>query len=202
MKLVNSAFFGTRQHVSSVERAVAYLGFDILSALVLAHGLFHDAGSAVMEALSQHSLDTAIAARAVELAENLPQIQVEEAFLAGMLHDVGRVVFANRPDVADSAVDRHHAEVGAYLLGLWGFPSHIVEAVARHHAPGRRAGRRLDLTTLVHVADRLAHCKSSGFETPEEAGIEAGLLADLQLLDRWPRWLTAVADRERERKVS
>ena len=84
-----------------------------------------------------------------------------------MLHDVGRVVFATRLSEAGAAVrlsadmlmqvDQYHAEVGAYLLGLWGFPSHIVAAVALHHTPSIRADAGLDLTAIVHVADRLVH---------------------------------------------
>ena len=103
MKLVNSAFFGARRQVSSVDRAVAFLGLDTLTALVLGHGLFQSAGSSATEALWQHSLQTAMAARAIALHERLPGPRVEEAFLAGMLHDVGRVVFATRAGKADAA---------------------------------------------------------------------------------------------------
>jgi len=134
MKLVNSAFFGARQSIASVDRAVAYLGLDTLSALVLGHSLFQ--GGARLEGLWLHSLQTATLARAIALHERLPSSLVEEAFLAGMLHDVGRVVFATRSaastgrptnsgDDTLEEIDRHHAEVGAYLLGLWGFPSHM-----------------------------------------------------------------------------
>jgi putative nucleotidyltransferase with HDIG domain len=204
MKLVNSAFFGARRQVTSIDRAVAYLGLDTLTALVLAHGLFHGPGLRSMEGLWQHSLDTAMAARAIALVEGLPQTQAEEAFLAGMLHDVGRVVFASRSNVAaiDADVERYHGEVGAYLLGLWGFPSHIVASVALHHSPSLRASRGFELTALVHVADRLAHCNAAGPVTPKEAGIESGLLEELGLLDRWPRWLSAVAGRASDRRAS
>src|SRR5258708_5236413 len=161
MKLVNSAFFGARRQVTSVDRAVAFLGLDTLTALVLGHGLFQS-GSNATEALWSHSFRTAIAARAIAQHERLPAQRVDEAFLTGMLHDVGRVVFAARMSEAAGSplksstdtmmqVDQHHAEVGAYLLGLWGFPSHIVAAVALHHTPSQRADAGFDLTAMVHV---------------------------------------------------
>ena len=203
MKLVNSAFFGARRHVSSVDRAVAFLGLDTLTALVLGHGLFQSGGSNATEALWTHSLRTAIAARAIALHERLPAPRVDEAFLTGMLHDVGRVVFATRlsetdgSDLSASAdtkmqVDKHHAEVGAYLLGLWGFPSHIVAAVALHHTPAQRADAGFDLTAIVHVADRLVHRELGGNLEPQEFGIEPGLLESLGLAEHLPQWSTAL----------
>ena len=111
MKLVNSAFFGARQSITSIERAVAYLGLDTLGALVLGHSVFQTRGASAaetanFEGLWRHSLRTATIARAIALFEKLPRARAEEAFLAGMLHDVGRVVFASRSAaVASGALD-------------------------------------------------------------------------------------------------
>jgi HD-like signal output (HDOD) protein/CheY-like chemotaxis protein len=198
MKLVNSAFFGARRQVSNVERAVAYLGLDTLTALVLGHGLFQGAGSTGMEVLWQHSLKTALAARAIALS-------IEEAFLAGMLHDVGHLIVGARSEpsakeckAVDSAEfskrdksvapDDQHVRAGAYLLALWGFPSQIVAAVALHDMPSRRADRNLDLTVLVHIADRLAHAADDGFITPEQLGVELQVWDEFSLGDRMARW--------------
>jgi HD-like signal output (HDOD) protein len=90
-------------------------------------------------------------------------------------------------------VNRHHAEVGAYLLGLWGFPSHIVAAVALHHTPMHRADSGFDLTVLINVADRLTHAHGAESPAAAELGIEPGLLEGLGLLDRLPHWLAALA---------
>jgi putative nucleotidyltransferase with HDIG domain len=199
MKLVNSSFFGARQSITSIDRAVAYLGLDTLVALVLGHSLFNSGGSSdrTLDGLWQHSLETATRARAIALHEKLPRARVEEAFLGGMLHDVGRVVFATRyaNDASANSNDRtveeisqRHAEVGAYLLGLWGFPSHIVAAVALHHTPSLRADTGLDLTALIHIADRLTRVRSGQGVRPVELGIEPGLLEALGLADRLSQW--------------
>ena len=120
-----------------------------------------------------------------------------------MLHDVGRVVYATRStpktgepastneDSADE-INLRHAEVGAYLLGLWGFPSHIVAAVALHHTPSLRADAGFDLTVLLHIADRLAHAEAERSLGPLELGIEPGLLEGLGLLNHLPQWSAAL----------
>jgi putative nucleotidyltransferase with HDIG domain len=208
LKLVNSAFFGARQSITRVDRAIAYLGLDTVAALALGHSLFQSSGSSApsggsLEGLWQHSRQTAMAARAIALVEKLPPARVEEAFLTGMLHDVGRVVYATRraPKTGESVssnedtveqIALHHAEVGAYLLGLWGFPSHIVAAVALHHTPNHRADTGFDLTALVHVADRLAHTQDAGSLGPLELGVEPGLLEGLGLSTHLPQWSAAL----------
>jgi putative nucleotidyltransferase with HDIG domain len=208
MKLVNSAFFGARQSITSIDRAVAYLGMDTLGALVMGHSLFKGDSASKrddvnLDGLWQHSLRTATAARHIALHEKLPRSMAEQAFLAGMLHDVGRVVFATRSTVTTAApgnpdqainteVEQHHAAVGAYLLGLWGFPNSIVEAVAQHHTPSQRTETGLGLTTLVHVADRLTDQRSAIPAGAIDLGIEPGLLEGLGLLDHLPQWLAAV----------
>lgn len=204
IKLVNSAFFGSRKPVSTADRAVAYLGLDTLGALVLGHGVFKSGVTTGVEGFSlerlwQHSLDAAAAARMVALSQKLPQAKADEAFLGGMLHDVGKVVFATRlaagPDGpaastedALTQMEAHHAEVGAYLLGLWGFPNSIVEAVAFHESPGMVMAEGLSLPALLHIADRLVHQRNPQSSAAVRE-LEPGLLEALGLADRWPVWL-------------
>jgi putative nucleotidyltransferase with HDIG domain len=206
LKLVNSAFFGARQTVTTAERAVAYLGLDTLGALVLAHSTFKGGVVSVvpgfsMEALWQHSLEVATTARAVALYEKLPQEKADEAFLTGMLHDVGKVVFATRavpmPDGSPAStkevlaqMDAHHAEVGAYLLGLWGFPNPIVQGVAFHHAPSQTGGQGLGLPQLIHIADRLVHQRrAQTLPVSNSDGLEPNLLEKLGMETHWSAWM-------------
>jgi len=203
LKLVNSAFFGARQPVTTADRAVAYLGLDTLGALVLGHGIFKNGVTSgiagfSLESLWQHSLDVASAARTVAICEKLPHSRADEAFLGGMLHDVGKVVFATRPAATDAPasmedaaaqMQAHHGEVGAYLLGLWGFPNPIVEAVAFHDTPSQAAGGGLCLTTLIHIADRLVHARNARRADASACELEPGLLEKLGLSSHWPAWL-------------
>lgn len=222
MKLVNSAFFGIPRSIASVDRAVAYLGLDTLTALVLGYGLFQSNGSSALEGIWQHSLRTATAARAIALKERLPRPRVDEAFLGGMLHDVGRVVFATRGGAAEAhcdvddaraagsvgrskahvQADQHHAEVGAYLLALWGFPSHIVAAVALHHKPSQRPDTGLDLTVLIHAANRLTLAGDGTPAEPATLGIEPEVLERLGLVDHLPEWLRAVGGLDADPKTT
>jgi HD-like signal output (HDOD) protein len=212
IKLVNSAFVGSRQPATTATRAVAYLGLDTLGALVLGHSMFKSgvttgiAGFS-LERLWRHSLDTAVAARTLAFYEKLSPRRAEEAFLAGMLHDVGKVVFAMRPaaatddpaarvDDAAAPMDAHHAEVGAYLLGLWGFPNSIVEAVAFHHSPQLSPSQTEDggltLPKLIYIADRLVHQRNAEYAGRFERCRKPELLEDLDLANRWPEWLAAL----------
>jgi putative nucleotidyltransferase with HDIG domain len=191
--------------VSTADRAVAYLGLDTLGALVLGHGVFKSGVTTGIEGFSlerlwQHSLDVAAAARTVALYEKLSKEKADEAFLGGMLHDVGKVVYATRlaapaDGPADSVEDTsaqmeaHHGEVGAYLLGLWGFPNSIVEAVAFHELPSQTAEDGLCLPKLIHIADRLVHQRSAERPGAVARELEPGLLEKLGLVDHWPAWL-------------
>jgi putative nucleotidyltransferase with HDIG domain len=215
IKLVNSAFFGLRQPLTTAVRAVAYLGLDTIGALVLGQGVLKSGSSdpaeaAALERLWQHSLEVATTARFLAQYENLSPAKADEAFLAGTLHDVGKVVFAMRRATGSEAaapasdgaaalqMQSDHAEVGAYLLGLWGFPSSIVEAVALHHSPKQLSGQELSLPILVHLADRLVHQRHGDLPASVAGDGEQELLQRLGLAAHWPAWLagldTAAAD--------
>jgi putative nucleotidyltransferase with HDIG domain len=215
MKLVNSAFFGSRRPITTIDRAVAYLGMDTLGALVLGHSVFQS-GLATgvdgfsLEQLWQHSEQTAAAARAIALSENLSAAKADEAFLAGVLHDVGKVVFATKAaappnDMSaleiESQMEAHHAEVGAYLLGLWGFPNTIVEAVAFHHAPNQASEKTFGLAGIVHVADRLVHLRTENRSASIDTGLQAEYLESVGLVHCWPKWSAAVESLD-DRKVA
>jgi HD-like signal output (HDOD) protein len=208
MKLVNSAFFGSRRPIATTDRAVAYLGMDTLGALVLAHSVFKSGlptgiPDFSLEELWQHSFLTGTAAREIAFCQNFTAAQAEEAFLAGVLHDVGKVVFAScaaalpygsTRTVAEVAaqMESHHAEVGAYLLGLWGFPNPIVDAVAFHHAPSHASTKQLSGAGIIHIADRLVHVRGGQISAPIGDGLEPGYLESLGLSHCLAKWSVAV----------
>jgi len=205
LKLVNSGYFGIRERVQTVDRAVAFMGIEAISTMVLGQELF-DSKSAIaipgfsLERLGKHSFETAAWARAIALHEKLGTRVAEAAFLAGVLHDVGRLVFATRTPPASPierqgwlseimlSMEAHHALVGGYLLGLWGFPEALVEAIVWHHTPSRCGEARLGLCGLLHIGDYLAHAHDP--QTPElkPKTLEAGYLESLGLVERIADW--------------
>lgn len=146
LQLANSALFGVRQPVSSLSQAISLLGIELLRTIALSEGAFgrSEVPAAIrrsVAALHEHSL--LVARTAAELTADT--VMRRDVFAAGMLHDVGRLIMALEPGPPDSSslVIRRpapraapaHALVGAYLLGLWGVPGLIIEAVAQHHTP-------------------------------------------------------------------
>lgn len=181
LKLVNSSFFGLPHRVSSTEQAVTLLGIETLRALVLSHYLFSRFNTRRYPAfglntLWSHSLGVAQCARAMATLEGADKADKDACFMVGLLHDMGKLVLSELfPDeygrVLAEAVSRNvttreaemdvlgvsHAEIGGYLLGLWGFEEVVVLAVARHHEPGRAGASPPLVVLLAHVANALEH---------------------------------------------
>lgn len=210
LKLVSSAFFGLSRPVSTVERAVSFLGLDTLMTLALAQGIFKsaptmDVAGFSLEALWQHSLQTAGAARIIAAQEGLDQSSLDDAFLAGMLHDIGKLVLAqSMPEAYAEIVQRTgtgfaanaeqevllttHADVGAYLLGLWGLTDAVVEAVAFHEHPGSAPSGALALPAIIHAADRLARFPDQADPDSEQLQLDRQCLDEFGMRERWPVW--------------
>lgn len=184
LQLVNSSFFTTGMEVTDIEFAVARLGFQTVKDLVLTMEVFANTkshnSSFDVGTLQQHSIVVAELARMIVTEKKAK----ENAFTAGLLHDIGKLVLAEYlPDLLENALSASrseqvplhvaeqqasgitHAEIGAYLLGLWGLPYPVVEAVANHHAPSRVESPELDELAALHVGDYLAHDVSNGGES-------------------------------------
>ena len=201
-KLANSAFFGARQTIRTTERAVSFLGIDNVAALVLGSGLFKPArpplpGTVDMESLWRHSVQTATIARALALHEKWSPAQADDAFLAGMLHDLGHLVIAAAGlagaadaarDAARAAEEIDHARMGAYLVGLWGFPDELVEAIAFHHQPSRAATSGLSLPALLHAANLLAHDQDRTDAAAGTQGMDEECFGTGAMRERWQQW--------------
>jgi HD-like signal output (HDOD) protein/CheY-like chemotaxis protein len=198
LKLANSAFFGAGKSFKTAERAVSFLGLDTIAGLVLGHSLFKEFAAAELgglnlEQLWQHSLLTAAGARALALHEGWGTARAEEAFLAGVLHDLGKLVLATRPDpsadIGTEVPTSDHAEAGAYLLGLWGFPDPLIEAIAFHHTPSRAAAQEFGLAGILHVADRMAHMT----EASGEVDFEVDYLESVGVAAHVAGWLSVIS---------
>ncbi len=173
LQVASSAFFNSSASVADVETAVMRLGFRSLKNLALTLGAALPARASALptvtavQAVQTRSL--AIAELAASMAR-LPE-DASAAYIAGLLCDVGQLVlevsaperlYVTQAEAAQRGTPQHvvelqtwgatHAEIGAYLLGLWGLPFQIVEAVANHHAPARGTDDRLGLAQLVWLA--------------------------------------------------
>jgi putative nucleotidyltransferase with HDIG domain len=218
LQLVNSAFFGHGQSVTSVPQAVSYLGIPTLKTLTLSASAFQAfepaSSNFSIEGLQQHSLLVArIASRIADDAG-----LTDDLLAASLLHDIGKLVRASQAPEAFTdrlaAATREgtpmfrveeredhvtHAEIGAYLLGVWGLPHGLMESVAHHHRPARVEHARLEPFVVVHIADALAHeLDPAGEAIPE---IDEDDLARLGFAGHLPSWrILAAAERDPARE--
>ena len=155
LRLVNSAFFSARQRISSISQAVVTLGFNavkqvVLSTLVIER--FKDIKPEIAERIWWHTILTSQWAKAIAKLLGHRE-QLEEALIAGLIHDVGRpVLIKEYPDgmieldkltrdgvpisqAEESVFGMTHAEVGAFLCHFWNFPASLTQAVRYHHDP-------------------------------------------------------------------
>jgi HD-like signal output (HDOD) protein/ActR/RegA family two-component response regulator len=215
LKVVNSAYFGLAKPVADVARAGNLLGLDRIMALVLGQGIFSDTpipkiSGFSMDNLWSHSISTASAAHRIAIDEQLDREQVAAAFLAGMLHDIGKLVLAmgmpeayarvlaqtgKRPgDCAAVEVlelQASHTDVGAYLVGLWGLPVTIAEAIAYHEDPSQAPSQKFGLPGIVHAADRIVQRPDITDPASPELGLNVAYFETHGRLDKWNHWREA-----------
>jgi putative nucleotidyltransferase with HDIG domain len=195
LRIVNSALYCLSREVSTISHAVALLGMETIRSIILAATVQNvlrsgfarsrDLGSKL---LTEHSWGAALAART--LAQRTRYGNVEEAFLAGLMHDLGKpVLMTNIPDrynpilndVYRGTVSFHQAEmqafgfshqhVGAILAEKWKFPPQLAEAIGYHHNP-MSAPNHTTLACIVGIANLLMVVLEIGFEKNRELEVE------------------------------
>jgi len=190
LQLANSAYFGWSRKIKTVKEAIARLGTNRIFQMVLCMSVAplvrkpikgYDTDSA---GLWLHSIATAICAEQLVLVLGLPKL--EEAFTAGLLHDMGKIVLGTFVEVDDEPIKEivaadglsfneaeqmvlgiDHAEVAAELLKAWNLPDEVVAAARWHHQPHLADEQFRQLVDLIHVADFL--CLTFGFGTGADA---------------------------------
>lgn len=205
LQMANSALVGLRKPASSAVQAVKILGGELTRSLVLAADLFsrynpNSLRPFSIEVLWDHSQAVATLANEIATAQGAADRVVREAALAGLFHDIGRLTLASQlpgpyrevlglirtegltaADAERRILGTSHAEVGAYLLGLWGLPDALVEAVAWHHNPGGCPGASFTPLTAVHAADCIIHSREGVVPDWE-------YLTRLGLHEQYPVW--------------
>jgi HD-like signal output (HDOD) protein len=208
LQITNSAFFRLRKPMVRIKDAVTYLGFATIRNLVLSAEIFSQWNSPLSlpnvdpEQLQNHAQLAAAACKSLAGGRASP----DDAWLAGLLHDIGYWILVQEcPEELGRALELSrsrdlplfecermtmgatHAEVGAYLLGLWGLPYSIVEAVALHHTPLTITPHGYDLLSALAVSHALlesgAHALVGGGKP--NAGVDASYLAKLDAPFDW-----------------
>lgn len=177
LKLVNSAFYGQPSQISTISRAVIIMGFQAVRSAALGVSVLEqfknlDSDSFSLSGFWRHSIGVACLGKQLSMVLNMAE--PEDAFVAGLLHDVGKLVMLQHfeDDVADltrAAAEQqltwrsceevlfpiNHAGIARALFRAWKFPGNVVEAVACHHNP-EAASRHATLAAVLHLADFLA----------------------------------------------
>jgi putative nucleotidyltransferase with HDIG domain len=211
LQLANSALLGLHSHISNAQQAVLLIGLEMMRSLVLSVHIFSHFEDDRMSGLDlvevwQHSLKTANIAQAAARCERATKATVEDCFTAGLLHDIGKLILARTMsdayrkaleachsgplrliDLEQEHFGCTHAQVGAYLIGIWGLSPTIVEAIAWHHSPPITVSSKFSAVTAVHVADALSK-RAEGLEHRVDL-IDMKHLQTVGLDGRLPRWL-------------
>jgi HD-like signal output (HDOD) protein len=218
LHLVNSAFFRLSRRISDIDEAVAYLGISNVKYVTLAAEVFR--GNVGLKNGSGLSVDR-IQAHSLYIGSLASQMltdkrQKEDAFVAGLLHDIGKfILLVEMPEHMETVL-RHmreerapmhvvektlygvtHAEVGGYLLGIWGIPHAVVEAVANHHAPQRVEQECFDVLSAVYAANELANEQVNGATTDiacERPPIDESYLKKQGVEERLSTWRQLAVD--------
>lgn len=177
LQLANSAYFSSGAPITGVGQAVLRIGLDAVRIAVLANEVFDAHRGAAVAMLRRRAV------RASQLAARMAPVECRDlARTAALLAYVGALVPGVEALCAGAAVVGEEppteAEVGAYMLAMWGLPTPIVEAVAHHRQPSRTPSRRLDVLGLVHLATSLTDACEPDAEYLQAVGVS----------HRWPEW--------------
>jgi putative nucleotidyltransferase with HDIG domain len=195
LRIANSSMYGLRREIGTVSHAVAILGLDTTRSILTAACVQQVFQTGMVRArdlgtklLSDHSWGAGLCSRVI--ARYLRYAPQEEAFLAGLMHDIGKpVLLKNLPDRYMSIINDvyrgeanfhetelvvfgfSHAQVGAILAEKWNFPPQLVEAIGYHHDPGA-APKYSQLASITGLANKIMIFQGIGFERDSSLVLE------------------------------
>ncbi|MFO1489031.1 MAG: response regulator [Verrucomicrobiota bacterium] len=212
LQVVNSAAFGLPDKIHDPFEAVQQLGMNSIRSFALASHIFSKYEPTQAKGLDpvqlwEHLMKTSKLAEAIMRSEGAEGTEVDDAATAAMLHDMGKLMLAeNLPDEFHRAnrlaaeqniplaaaelevFGTTHAGAAAYLLGLWGLPATIVEAVAFHHAPSASQFKEFGPLTAVHAANALQHELSKNPADGINSSLDESYLASIGFADHVALW--------------
>jgi len=185
LKLVNSSFYGFPQRISTVTGAIVLLGFDAIRNLLLTTSVFdlfanrNRQKKQDQERFWDHSLGCAVGAKVI--GNYLRHDKIEELFVSGLLHDIGKIVemmflpdefseivaAVNRDNILITTAENNvlgynHAEVGKLLAEKWNLPVKLVQVIAHHHHPDNAGSFAME-AAIVHLADIFCRALNMGY---------------------------------------
>lgn len=211
LHMAHWAFFMPRTQTRTIERAAHYIGIELLRDLILKGGFIRTIDNDLLSLfpiarIFRHSRTVRTLAGRVAAALSTDPHEADEAAVAGLLHDIGRMVLiASRPEVyqallgAPEASTRsvhelesrafgvHHGQLGGALMLLWGIPGRIADAIAAHHNPAAADNPASPVVTAVHVADALAH-QLEREEKQQASRLDTDYIESLGLSSFVPEW--------------
>lgn len=217
LRVANSAFFGYTRRVGSVADAIRILGFNNVRGMIIGVAAFDAFRTERLNlgAFWRHSIAVATTAR---MLAPRARCQPEEAFSAGLLHDIGKLIFALQADAGyERVIDLQrqtgaaslpaertlleftHPEVGAMVAERWNLPARIVAAIAHHHEPAA-AGDESVFAALIGLANLAAHAAENPAPRSAAQQAERGACAALLELDEadWQQCLQHLAQAQAE----
>ena len=170
LKMVNSPTYGFPGRIASIQNALVLLGFNVIKSLIISTVVFESMANS-MTALWRHSVGCSIACH--ELGRLLKVANVDELFIAGLLHDIGKVIITVQLPEARKEIERlvreedvpcreaeervlgmTHARIGSWLAEHWNLPASLRYALACHHRP-TSAHDHTTIASIVHIGDFL-----------------------------------------------
>jgi len=212
LQVVNSVFFGLPQKISNPQQAVMLLGLETIKSLVLSVKIFSEFSQKKnswfnLDAIFNHSISVSTHAKAIVKSEKMDQEVINYSLMAGLLHDLGKLILATnfkdtyRQLLTESQNSTHelwelehetfgtsHAEIGAYLMGLWNLENPIIEAIAFHHCPAKSVSTQMGLLAAVHVANALDHAVGLAQDQQMDLQYDDEYLDRLGVANRIPEW--------------
>lgn len=184
LKLANSDYLGLSNEITSPLHAVTMIGIEGIKGIIMSHIILEDFPLDLCKTFEiahfrEHSFATAQFARAIGVHEKLSDEDIETLFVAGLLHDVGRLILEVNYTKTEILINEHliksqgmgdldklerdnigisHSEAAAYILGLWGVKNSIIETILQHHQPSHYSLTNFPkLTAILHCADQFAY---------------------------------------------
>jgi HD-like signal output (HDOD) protein len=218
LQVANSAFYGYTKKITNPTEAALLLGVETLKSLVRYTHLLNNfphapSTGAIFDRVWRHSAGVGAVARKITLLQTGDEGMADEAFTAGLLHDIGKLALMSIKPEEYKAIFREaaegktvghllervklgttHAETGAYLMSLWGIPFDILEAVAWHHYPSESRTEKFSPLTAVHVANVSEHLRTNPARAEFAPKLDERYLRDIAVWEQVEEWMKLAPD--------